>query len=136
MKLPVVPIAGEEFFGTKSHVLMENLMFKRFSWVFLGLALVALPSVINAQGGGIEGVRVQKPVEVRVTASISAIDYKNGVIMLGQSFSGSDAIKIVPSTKISINGASGTLNDLKVNDVADCRYDYNTRVAMKVSVTR
>ena len=136
MKLPVVPIAGEEFFGSKSHVRMENLMFKRFSWVFLGLALVALPSVINAQGGVIEGVRVPKPVPVRVTGSISAIDYTNGVIMVGQSYSGATAIKIVSSTNISINGAIGSLGDLKVNDVADCRYDFNTRVAMKVSVTR
>ncbi len=113
-------------------------MFKRFSWVFLALALVALPAAINAAGGsgGGGGGGTVKPFEARVTGYISAIDYTNGVIMVGQSYYGSGAIKIDSNTKISIDTANGSLSELKVNDWAECRYDYYTKVATKVSITR
>lgn len=115
-------------------------MFKRFSWVFLALALVALPSVISAAGGsgggGGGGGGGTKTFEARVTGYITAIDYANGTVIVGQSYYGSGALKVDSSTKISIDTANGSLEELKLNDWAECRYDYTTKVATKISVTR
>lgn len=74
-------------------------MFKRFSWVFLAMALVALPTFINAAGGSGGGGGTVKPFEARVTGYISAIDYTNGVIMVGQSYYGSVRSRSTPTPR-------------------------------------
>ena len=110
-------------------------MFKRFSWVLLALAVVAMPTIVNARGGsGGGGGGTPKPVEARVTGYIMAIDYTNGVIQVGQSYYGSGALKITSATKISIDNNSGSLEELQVGDWAECRYDPYTKIATKVSV--
>ena len=115
-------------------------MFKRLSWALLALAVVAMPTLVDAAGGsgggggGGGGGSAPKPFEARVTGYITAIDYANGVILVGQSYYGSGALKITSSTKISIDGANGTLEELQLNDWAECRYDYYTKIATKVSV--
>ena len=113
-------------------------MFKRCSWIVLALTVAAMPALVDAAGGsgggGGGGGGTPKTLEVRVTGYIMAIDYTNGVIQVGQSYYGSGALKITSATKISIDNNTGTLEGLKVGDWAECRYEYYTKVATKVSV--
>jgi len=116
-------------------------MFKRLGWVLL-ITAIAIPTIADAAGrnggggGGGGGGVAPKVVESRVTGYITAIDYTNGVIMVGQSYYGSGALKITPDTKVSIDTANGSLQELKVNDWAECRYNFSTKVATKISVNR
>lgn len=108
-------------------------MFKRCSWIVLALTVAAMPALVDAAGGS-GGGGTPKPFEARVTGYIMAIDYTNGVIQVGQSYYGAGALKITSATKISIDNNTGTLEGLKVGDWAECRYEYYTKVATKVSV--
>lgn len=111
-------------------------MFKRFSWMLLALAVVAMPTIVDAKGGSGGGGGGGTVADARVTGYITAIDSANKVIMVGQSYYGSGAIKINDATQIQVNGESVNFSDLVVGDWAEARYVVATRTATKIEVTR
>jgi hypothetical protein len=55
---------------------------------------------------------------------------------VGQSYYGSGVLTVNSTTKYSLNNNSCELTDVQLNDWAEVRYDYYTKVASKVAITR
>lgn len=114
-------------------------MFKRICGWLLALAVVSLPVVADASGGsggGGGGGGSTTTVVVRVVGYATAIDYTNSKIMIGQLYYGSAALSVNSSTKVTVNNVNATFSDVHLNDYCEVRYDYATRTAIKIAVTR
>ncbi len=109
------------------------------SWMLVALLAVAAPAAVDASGGnggGGGGGGSTKPLEIRVTGYVTAIDYDLGIITVGASYYNTGTAFVTDATKISINGSStGTLDEIEVGDWCEMRYDYYSKVATKLSVT-
>lgn len=113
-------------------------MFQRFGWVVLALALVALPTVVDAAGGsgGGGGGGGSTNTTARIVGYCTGIDYVNNRILIGQLYYGSGAFAVDSNTKVTINQNNATFADVQLNDYCEVRYDYVTRTATKIAVTR
>lgn len=87
-------------------------------------------------GGGGGSVKAPKVAESRVTGYITAIDYVNHTLVVGASYYGSGSLRVDSSTKVSLNNLNGSFADLKQGDWCEARYDWTTKLATKLSVTR
>lgn len=87
-------------------------------------------------GGGGGSVKAPKVAESRVTGYITAIDYVNHTLVVGASYYGSGSLRVDSSTKVSLNTINATFADLKQGDWCEARYDWTTKLATKLSVTR
>lgn len=87
-------------------------------------------------GGGGGSVKAPKVAESRVTGYITAIDYANHTLVIGASYYGSGSLRVGASTKVSLNTINATFADLKQGDWCEARYDWTTKLATKLSVTR
>lgn len=106
------------------------------SWMLVALLAVAAPVAVDAAGKSGGGGGSIKPLEIRVTGYVTAIDYDLGIITVGASYYNTGTAFVTDATKISINGSStGTLDEIEVGDWCEMRYDYYSKVATKLSVT-
>lgn len=111
------------------------------SWMLVAMLACAVPAAVDASGGsggggGGGGGGSTKPLEIRVTGYVTAIDYDLGIITVGASYYNTGTAWVTGTTKISINNSStGTLDDIAVGDWCEMRYDYYTKIATKLSVT-
>ncbi len=111
-------------------------MFKRIGSALLALAMavVSVPAVADAAGGGGGGGGGSvKPLEIRVTGYITAIDHSTGVITVGASYYGSGTLLVTSSSKISLDNVGCTFDDIVLGDWAEVRYDYYTKTVNKLS---
>ena len=90
----------------------------------------------TASGGGGGSVKAPKVVESRVTGYITAIDSVNHTLVVGASYYGSGSLRVDSSTQVSLNNLNGSFADLKQGDWCEARYDWTTKLATKLSVTR
>lgn len=97
------------------------------------LSVVSVPSI--ASGGGNGGGGSTKPLEIRVTGYVTAIDYVNSTITIGASYYGSGSLKVSSSTSVSLNNVSCDFSAIQIGDWAEARYEYYTKVATKLSCT-
>lgn len=93
-------------------------------------------STASGGGGGGGSVKAPKVAESRVTGYITAIDYVNHTLVVGASYYGSGSLRVDSSTKVSLNTINATFADLKQGDWCEARYDWTTKLATKLSVTR
>lgn len=96
--------------------------------------LTASMQPVYAGGGG--GGGSTKPLEIRVTGYVTAIDYANGTIVVGASYYGTGSLIVNSTTKVSLNNISCDLSTIQIGDWAEARYDYYTKVANKISAIR
>jgi hypothetical protein len=111
------------------------------AFVTLLLAFVAFaPSAVQAAGGsnsgGGGGGGGSTILEVRVTGYITAIDYVNQTLTVGASYYGTGKLLVTSATKISLNNVNCSLNQIKLGDWAEARYNWTTKEATRLSVTR
>lgn len=111
------------------------------AFVTLLLAFVAFtPSTVQAAGGGGGGKSggggATTIVESRVTGYITAIDYTNQTLTVGASYYGSGKLLVTSATKISLDNLNCSMNQIKLGDWAEARYNWTTKEATKLSVTR
>ncbi|MFO1459827.1 MAG: hypothetical protein U1G08_10490 [Verrucomicrobiota bacterium] len=110
------------------------------AFVTLLLAFVAFtPPAVQAAGGGSgggSGGGGSTVLEVRVTGYITAIDYANQTLTVGASYYGTGKLLVTSATKISLNNVNCSLNQIKLGDWAEARYNWTTKEATKLSVTR
>lgn len=110
------------------------------AFVTLLLAFVAFtPSAVQAAGansGGGGGGGGSTILEVRVTGYITAIDYVNQTLTVGASYYGTGKLLVTSATKISLNNVNCSMNQIKLGDWAEARYNWYTKEATKLSVTR
>ena len=111
------------------------------AFVTLLLAFVAFtPSAVQAaganSGGGGGGGGGSTIVESRVTGYITAIDYANQTLTVGASYYGTGKLLVTSATKISLNNVNCSMNQIKLGDWAEARYNWTTKEATKLSVTR
>lgn len=115
-------------------------MLKKISALFLVLALLATPAVVQARGGagggGGGGGGGSLPSNARVAGYITAIDFANKRIAVGQSYYGSGILQVVSQTKVDVNAVNATFADLRVGDFAEVKYDSTTRIAAQIEATR
>lgn len=117
-------------------------MLKKISALFLVLALLATPAVVQARGGagggggGGGGGGVKLPSNARVAGYITAIDFANKRIAVGQSYYGSGILQVVSLTKVDVNAVNAAFADLRVGDFAEVKYDSTTRIAAQIEATR
>jgi len=86
--------------------------------------------------GGVSGGGSVAVTDSRVTGYATAVDYAAGTISVGASYYGSGILKVTSSTKIQLNRESVTFNQIKVGDWVEARYNFTTKVASKLEVTR
>ena len=105
------------------------------AWMLLGtFAVLAAPGDVQGAGGsGGGGGGSVKPLELRVTGYITAIDYDTGLVQVGVSYYGSGTVWVTATTKISLDNVNCSLDALEVGDWAEVRYDAYTRVANKIA---
>jgi hypothetical protein len=96
-----------------------------------GVSIAATPA--RAFSGGTGGGGSTKPLEIRVTGYITAIDYENGLIVVGASYYGTGTLHVTSSTKISLDNVNASFGDLQVGDFCEARYDYYTHAANKLA---
>ena len=113
------------------------------AFVTLLLAFASLtPSSVQAAGGGgggggkSAGGGATTIVESRVTGYITAIDYVNQTLTVGASYYGSGKLLVTSATKISLNNVNCSMNQIKLGDWAEARYNWATKEATKLSVTQ
>ena len=87
---------------------------------------------VSGGGGGGGGAITDS----RVTGYATAVDYAAGTISVGASYYGSGILKVTSSTKIQLNRESVAFNQIKVGDWVEARYNFTTKVASKLEVTR
>ncbi|MEN9675783.1 MAG: hypothetical protein RIS76_1679 [Verrucomicrobiota bacterium] len=93
-------------------------------------------STASGGGGGGGSVKAPKVAESRVTGYITAIDSVNHTLVVGASYYGSGSLRVDSSTQVSLNNLNGSFADLKQGDWCEARYDWTTKLATKLSVTR
>lgn len=115
-------------------------MLKKVCSLLLLLTLLASPVAVHARGGsgggGGGGGGAKLPSNARVAGYITAIDFANKRISVGQSYYGSGVLQIVSQTKVDVNAVNATFEDLRVGDFAEVKYDSATRIAAQVEATR
>lgn len=113
---------------------------KQFMAIAASLAILVGGVVASSQpayaGGGGGGGGSTKPLEIRVTGYVTAIDYAKGTITVGASYYGNGNLIVNETTKLSLNNVSCDFVEIKLGDWAEARYDYYTKVATKISITR
>ncbi len=87
----------------------------------------------NAGGGG---GGTPKPLELRVIGYVTSINYVNSTVTIGASYYGSSGLKVTSSTGISLNNINCSLGSILLGDWAEARYEYFTKNATKLTVTR
>lgn len=118
---------------------LRNYMLPALTAVALAVVIGGGPSLSLASGGtggSGGGGGTPKPVELRVTGYVSAIDYAAGTISIGQSYYGSNSLKVDSSTRISINTVNASFTDIQLGDWTEARFIYPGLTATKLSVTR
>ena len=100
--------------------------------LFAAMSVAPAPSIASG-GGGTGGGGSTKPVELRVTGYVTAIDYDNSLITVGASYYGTGTLIISSTTKITFDNVSCDLSDIEVGDWAEVRYDSLTKVATKLA---
>jgi len=116
-------------------------MFMRLGGMVLAALLVcSLTSGVDAaggsnSGGGSGGGGSVKPLEIRVTGYITAIDYSTGQITVGASYYNTGTAWVTSTTKVSLNNNACDLSLIELGDWAELRYEYSTHIATKLSVT-
>lgn len=120
-------------------------MLKRVSALLLGLAILTTSGIVNAAGGsggggggsgGGGGGSGGITTNARISGYITAIDYVNFRVTVGQSYYGSGVLTGTSDTKVSIDNVNATFNDIQVGDFAEVRYDFASRLIGKIAVTR
>ncbi|MFN0055374.1 MAG: hypothetical protein ACKV0T_24780 [Planctomycetales bacterium] len=101
--------------------------------LFGTVALLSAPACVQGAGGSGGDGGSTKPLEVRVTGYITAIDYETGLVHVGVSYYGSATVLVTSSTKISLDNLNSALDLLEVGDCAEVRYDWYTKVANKIA---
>lgn len=96
------------------------------------LCIGATPSIASGGAGG----GSTKPLEIRVTGYVTAIDYARSTITVGASYYGTGVLNVTSNTKISLNNVNCNFREIQLGDFAEARYDYYTKNANKLSCIR
>lgn len=83
---------------------------------------IQAPAKGGAGGGGSKATAPAKVKESRVTGYVTAIDYVNSSVQIGDSYYGSGLLYVDSNTAISLDNVSCSFVDLQMGDWVEARY--------------